>query len=511
MLYKETPFTGYCIALATGIICGSYMHSVLYCYAAVIILSVILVINISLHYKSRTSLIYGLILHCCIFFMGCSLSILQKNKLDYIVPGPHEFVLRTDDYPAPAARSLMLHTSIISVGGNNNNKNNKLLLYTDGRCLPPSLKPGSIIRFVSVPVEINDFNSSDNFDYRSFMNRRGFRYCIFCYDSISVIDEKPGLKHLGLMLRRYMFNRLKNTLTDEKSLAVVSAITLGYRELIDDEIKEEFRKSGIIHIMAVSGLHVGIISIIIVSLLKITRIRSGLVRLLISLMMIWTYAFVTGLSPSVTRASVMFSFLNTGYLINRPVKPLNSVMASAFVILVVNPTMIFEPSFLLSYSAVIVIVSNYRDLLAKITFRGRLLSSVWKILAISLLAQAGTIPFVAFFFGEIPMLSVLSNLFAIPLATIVLFAGFILILLAGLPMIPGLLNSILVYCVNTLSDAAAIIASWDMVVITADSLSAARTAILFFLLLALIRFFLDREKNNPHILLTITILYFIIP
>lgn len=511
MLYKETPFAGYCIALVTGIICGLKMHSVLYCNAAVFLLSLFLVINNSLYRHIRISIIYGLILHACIYFLGCSLSVLQTGMTGYIETTEKEFVLRTNDYPAPAGRSLMLQTSIINLGGDNGFKNNKLLLYTGSRYITPSLKPGSIIRLYSKAVEITDFNSTDNFDYRLFMNRRGFRYYAFCYDSISVIDEKPGLKHLGLRLRRTMFNRLKSTVTDERSLALVSAITLGYRELLDNDIKVEFRKSGIIHIMAVSGLHVGIISGIIILLLNCSRIKSGLVKLIISLMMIWTYALITGLSPSVTRATVMFSFLNTGYLINRPVNPLNSVMASAFLILVVNPAMIFEASFLLSYSAVIAIVINYRDMLSKIRLRGRLLGGLWKIIAISILAQAGTIPFVAFFFGEIPLLSVLANIFAIPLATIILISGFNLVLFSGLPIIPDILNNMLVYCVNILSDASAIIASWDWAVITAGKLSPVRTVILLLLSMALLRFLLAREKNNPHILLTLMILYFIIP
>ncbi len=511
MLYKETPFTGYCIALASGIICGSYMHTVIYCNAALIILSLFLIVNIILYKNKRSSISYGLIFHCCIFLLACSLSVLQSNKLGYIPPLPREFVLKTEDYPSPTARSLKVYTKIIKNSNANIAKNNKMVLYTDSRFIPSSLKPGSIISFVSTPVEITDFDSTDSFDYRLFMNRRGIRYCTFCYDSIAIIDERPTIKHLGLRLRKYLLNRLQKNLTEEKSLAIVSAMSLGYRDLLDDDIKEEFRKSGIIHIMAVSGLHVGIISMIIISLLKITRIRSGTVKLLISLLLVWTYALMTGLSPSVTRASVMFSFLNTGYLINRPAKPINSVMASAFFILLINPAMIYEASFLLSYSAVIVIVAHYKQLVSILNFRGRILSFVWKMIAISLLAQAGTIPFVALFFGEIPLLSILSNLFAIPLATIILSTGFALILFASVPLIPGLLSDILVYCVDTLTDAAALIASIDSSVITAGDISVGRAVILFFLLLFLTGFLLEREKTNPHIPLAIMILYFIIP
>ncbi|MDT8401993.1 MAG: ComEC/Rec2 family competence protein [Bacteroidales bacterium] len=511
MLYKETPFTGYCIALATGSICGSFMHSALYCNAAIFLLSASLILNIIICKNRIASISYGLVFHCCIFFLGCSLSVIKKNELACISPGPAHFVVRTDNYPAPAARSLKLHTSIITVNGYGNYKNNRLLVYTNEKYISPTLKPGSIISFVSSPVEISDFDSTDDFDYRLFMNRRGFRYSAFCYNDISVIDQKPGIRHLGLRLRNYLLNRLKEKVDDEKSLAIVSAMTLGYRDLLDDRVREEFRKSGIVHIMAVSGLHVGIISMMILSLLKVSRVKSEIVKLLISLFVIWTYALMTGLSPSVTRASVMFSFLNTGYLINRPVRPINSVMASAFVILLINPDLLYEASFLLSYSAVIAIVANYTKLVSLVNFRGHILGYVWKMIAISLLAQAGTLPFVAFFFGEIPLFSVVSNLFAIPLATIILCTGFALMLFSSLPLIPDLLGKVLVYCVNTLADAASAIASINRVSVSVGEISVIRTVILFFFLLALITYLLERERKNLHIPLTIMILYLIIP
>ncbi|MGM0668057.1 MAG: ComEC/Rec2 family competence protein, partial [Bacteroidota bacterium] len=477
MLYKDTPFTGYCIALASGIICSSYLHSAIFCNAALIILLVLLVTAGILHRKKISSISYGIIIHACIFTLGCSLAIINSRNPSFIPPGTREFVLITDDYPSPTSRSLKLHTSIIKSGDRKYGRRNKMVLYTDGRFISPSLPPGSIVRLLTNPLEISDFNPEDNFDYRAFMKRRGFRYYTFCYDSIAVIDEKPGIRHLGLRLRKNLLSGLEKNLDDQKSLAVVSAMCLGYRELLDDDIKDVFRKSGIMHIMAVSGLHVGIISMVILTLLKISRIRSGFVKLLISLLLIWTYALVTGLSPSVTRASIMFSFLNTGYLINRQVKPVNSVMASAFLILVIRPDMIYEASFLLSYSAVILIVVNYRKMVALLNFRGRILNYVWKMIVISLLAQAGTIPFVALFFGKIPLLSLVSNLFAIPLATIILLSGFALVLFASIPFIPLILAKILVYSVNTLSDAAAAVASLDIAVAGTGALSPARAVI----------------------------------
>ncbi|MDZ7738370.1 MAG: ComEC/Rec2 family competence protein [Bacteroidales bacterium] len=510
MLYKKTPFTSYCIALATGIICGQYLHSVAYCNVALILLSLFLTVNILFFSKLISSLPFGLILHGCIFLCGCSLAFMDKQNPVAISKGQHEFLIKTEAYPEKKPRSVMLQSSIISVDGNKYSKNNRLLVYTDSKLISDSLKPGSILSFRASPREIIDFDSTDNFDYRAYMNRKGYKYLCFCYDTIDYMGYKPGIRQLGTILRESLFLRLDSSLDNRKSLAIVSAITLGNRALLDNEIKDEFRKSGIIHILAVSGLHVGIISLITISLLRMAGLRSGLLKLSISLLVIWSYALISGLSPSVTRAAVMFSFLNTGYYINRPATALNSVMASAFIIMLAKPSIIFEASFLLSYSAVIFIVCNYRELSGKIRFRGRIMSWLWNMVAVSLLAQAGSISFVALFFGEVPLFSVLSSLFAIPLATLILSAGLALIILSSVPVISKLIANILVYCVNTLTDAASATASLPAAVIRVNDISAPAAVLLFLVLFATTRFILAKEKRNPHLLLVFAILYFII-
>ncbi len=510
MLYKKTPFTSYCIALATGIICGQYLHSVAYCNVALVILSLALTVNILFFSKLISSLSFGLILHCCILLCGCSLSFMDRQNPACISKGQHEFLVKTEAYPEQKTRSVALQSSIISVDGIRYNKNNRLLVYSDSIHLRDTIKPGSIISFRASPREIIDFDSLDNFDYRAYMNRRGYKYLCFCYDTFDYKAYKPGVRQLGTILRESLFNRLDSSLDNKKSLAIVSAITLGNRALLDKEIKDEFRQSGIIHILAVSGLHVGIISLITISLLRMAGLRSGLLKLSISLLVIWSYALISGLSPSVTRAAVMFSFLSTGYYINRPATPLNSVMASAFIIMLAKPSIIFEASFLLSYSAVIFIVCNYRELSEKIRFRGRILSWLWKMMAVSLLAQAGTISFVALFYGEVPLFSVLSSLFAIPLATLILSAGLALIILSSVPVISTLIADILVYCVDILTDAASATAALPAALIRVEDISVPAAVLLFLVLLATARFLLEKEKRNPHLALALTILYLII-
>ena len=144
-------------------------------------------------------------------------------------------------------------------------------------------------------------------------------------------------------------------------LALVAAITVGQKNMLDPEQKQYFIKAGVMHIMAVSGLHAVILSLFIFKLLFFLKGRLNILRILITLLILWSFAFVTGLTPSVLRATLMFSFLQAGNIMKRPVNGINSVLASAFVLILIRPSVIFDAGFLLSYSAVIFIICFYRD------------------------------------------------------------------------------------------------------------------------------------------------------
>ncbi len=508
MLYKENPFTGYLIALVPGIICGYYLHSNVTCTLSLVVLTTLITVISFLHREKINSVLFGVLLYAFVFFAGCLLSEIENRMPAGISEGDHRFILQIDNYPKPRSRSLMLETTAVNIDGNCAGNDMKLVLYSDDDCITEGFIPGKIISLTCPAIEITDFDTTDTFDYKAYMNRKGYRYCLFCYDSINIIDNRPGLLHAGQRLRSKLIKRLDSSLNNPECLALVSAMTLGYREMLDSNIKEQFRKSGIIHIIAVSGLHVGIISGIIFYLIKLLRIRSRHIKLFLPIIIIWAYALITGLSPSVTRASVMFSFLVTGQSINRPAKPLNSVMASAFFLLVLDPGMLLEASFLLSYSAVIFIISYYNKLAAIVRFKGVILRTVWKMLVVSFLAWTGTLPFVSFFFGEIPVLSIVSNLFAIPLATIILVSGFLLIIISPVPVISGILAGILDYSVNTISGSAAAISLLNTVIQVGD-MSAPAAVILFLLLFSVIGYLLEKENKKPHMVLFFGILYLI--
>ncbi len=231
------------------------------------------------------------------------------------------------------------------------------------------------------------------------------------------------LVHRALIIRQKIIDMYEKRGITGDTLALVAAITLGQKNLLDPEQKQYFMKAGVMHIMAVSGLHAVILSFFVFKMLFFLRGRFNIIRIIITLLILWSFAFVTGLTPSVLRATLMFSFLQAGMLMKRPVNSINSVLASAFVLILIRPSVIFDAGFQLSYSAVIFIISFYQDLYDKLQFKNRLRDKIWQMIVVSLVAQAGTLPLTIMLFNRFPVWFIISNIIIVPLSSLLIIIG----------------------------------------------------------------------------------------
>jgi competence protein ComEC len=206
-------------------------------------------------------------------------------------------------------------------------------------------------------------------------------------------------------------------------LALVAAITLGQKRMLDPEQKLNFIKAGVMHIMAVSGLHAIILSLFVFNVLFFMKRRFNILRIIITILILWSFAFVTGLTPSVLRATLMFSFLQAGKLIKRPANSINSVLASAFFLIIIKPSVIFDAGFLLSYSAVIYIICFYNDFYLILHFRNWLTDKIWQSAAVTIIAQAGTLPLTIMLFNRFPTYFILANITIVPVSNLLIITG----------------------------------------------------------------------------------------
>ena len=291
------------------------------------------------------------------------------------------------------------------------------------------------------------------FDFANYLVYNNIFHQQFIGDQFEKVGESvPNpMMAMSFQLREECKQLLTAHIGDEAVRSVMLAIVLGIKDELDNELQSAFSASGAMHVLAVSGLHVGIIYAIILLVFKLIRLDPYKRRWIIALMsiaLLWTYAFLTGLSPSVLRAVTMFSFVALARAMKRNGNIYNTLAASAFVLLCYNPYLIMSVGFQLSYLAVFGIVYLQPRFYRLITFRHSLLDKVWAITCVSLAAQLATAPLSMLYFHQFPSYFLISNLFIIPAAFVMLLMGLAMLIVSAIPVLGAALGWLIIAFVN---------------------------------------------------------------
>lgn len=429
MLTREIPFLRIIVPLCLGIICGLYIHPGLSGKVSIVITGAIWII-FSLRYNTRfVNIAFGAAFFYLMFALGLIIYTIEKESLSELKREKTLFTGVITDYPEKRPNSILLPVKLsqtVAKNGFTVRAKGSMLLYLPSDKLPQGIQPGDLILFSCIPNPIKNRGNPYEFDYKFYMENRGVKYYAFSGKNDILESESPktrNLKHKALIIRNRIISMYEERGITGERLAVVSAVTLGEKSQLDQEQKQNFIKAGVMHIMAVSGLHSVILSLFVFNLLFFLKGKFTIIRVVVTVLFLWSFAFVTGLTPSVLRATLMFSFLQAGLLLKRPVNPINSVLASAFVLIILRPSVIFDAGFLLSYSAVIFIISYYRDLYTLFPVRNKPVDFLWQSAAVTIVAQAGTLPLTIMLFNRFPVWFLLSNIIIVPLSSLLIIIG----------------------------------------------------------------------------------------
>ncbi|MGQ7868511.1 ComEC/Rec2 family competence protein [Sunxiuqinia sp. sy24] len=322
-----------------------------------------------------------------------------------------------------------------------------VLAYFEKKDSVSQLQPGNQIAARCRLQRIQNQGTPYGFDYQKFMANRQIYYSTYISTNNFNLIQNSRSQSLLLQaerLRSSLINQLRRYIKNDESLQVISALTLGYRKELSPETRSYFASTGAMHVLAVSGLHVGMIYLFLTSLFGFLK-RSGLGRLFFVLtigLLLWFYALLTGFSPSVQRATVMFTFILIGNSLKRPAAIYNSIAASAFILLLFNPNILFEVGFQLSYAAVTSIVFFFPRLEAIFQPRHKFLQRLWQLFCVSLSAQIGTFALSVYYFHQFPMYFWLSNFLVIPAAYLILGGTVLFFLFSAFSWIAGILASL---------------------------------------------------------------------
>ena len=308
--------------------------------------------------------------------------------------------------------------------------NQKLLVYLEKSKAIKDAETGDLIAARSTLKKIKGPEHPFEFDYRKYMAGKHICYSTFIFDKKFRIHKTTDLlvSINTEKIRTKLITILRSKLCDNQTFQIVSALTLGYKKELSPETRRCFTSTGAMHILAVSGLHVGMIFLFLKMLFAFMRhTQTGrFIFLFLTGSLLWLYACITGLSPSVQRAAFMFTFILIGENRHRPVSSYNTIAASAFFLLLINPGFLTDIGFQLSYAAVTSIVFFYPRIEQLITAQNKLLKKAGQLLGVSIAAQIGTFPLSVYYFHQFPVYFWLSNFVVIPAAYLFLVFTFLL-------------------------------------------------------------------------------------
>jgi len=313
--------------------------------------------------------------------------------------------------------------------------NGKIILYFQKQD-EFSLNYGDKIISTAKLNQIQGVQNPYAFDYGLYMQRRGIFDQSFIKENEWKLFSSNHLfsfQGLAIQFRSKLLSILNSLQFDKDNFAVAAALLIGYDEYLDDDLRARFAGSGAMHILCVSGLHVGIIFMLSNFLFGfLGKIKYGnVLKTGLILAIIWFYALITGLSPSVMRAATMFTFIALGNSFSRKSNTYNSLAASALLLLLIDPNLIYNIGFQLSYSAVFAILYVQPKIFQLFIIKNAILSKIWGLIGVSIAAQMGTFPLAVYYFHQFPNYFLLTNLWVIPLAFIIVSGG-IFVLIIGL-------------------------------------------------------------------------------
>nr|WP_236669096.1 ComEC/Rec2 family competence protein [Aquimarina mytili] len=354
-----------------------------------------------------------------------------------------------------------------------------------------------------IPIPLNP----DQFNYAKHMKKQYVYHQLRVSNYRLLNNHNPRWSILSLTdkLRKHINTQLtKHSFTSEQ-LSIINALLLGQRQDIDQQTFYNYRDAGAIHILAVSGLHVGIILLILNMILKpLDRYkRQGKIfKLVITLILLWCFAIIAGLSPSVIRAVTMFSFMAIGAQIKSKTSIYNSLFVSMFVLLCFNPLLLFSVGFQLSYLAVFAIVWMQPILARRYNPKFYFTKKIWETFTVTIAAQLGLLPLTLFYFHQFPGLFFVSNLIIIPFLGGILTYGIIVIILASIGILPQPIASLFGNCIDLMNGFIGWVARQHDFIITEIPFSWRMLGILYIVIITGVTTLQKHERRRPYSLIT---------
>jgi competence protein ComEC len=454
-------------SIILGIVFGYYLNpNSLILIPILLILLVILAISYFLTNKSFKQHYHFSILTYLLFFTIGITSITFKNQLNNKKHYSH-FIKNENKVVILITKKLKsntyYHKYTASISQLNDNKTlgSILINIKKDSLVNKAINVGAIFTIKTNFKEINKPLNPFQFDYSKYLEKQQIHHQISLKKKeLFLIKNENTVSNYVNNIHKQINKSLINSGFKKEELSIINALILGQRQYISKDLLQSYTNAGAIHILAVSGLHIGVLVLLLNFLFKpFERIKNGNnIKTGLIVLFLWMYAILAGLSPSIIRAVTMFTALSIGLYSNKKTPTIHSLIISIFVLLLFNPYFLFSVGFQLSYLAVFSIVYFY-PLLTKL-FRPKFwfFRKAWELFSISLSAQLGILPLSLYYFHQFPALFFVSSMVVIPFLGIILGVGILVISLSILTVLPTQLVTIYSWIIYQMNRFIALIA-----------------------------------------------------
>ncbi|WP_162126481.1 ComEC/Rec2 family competence protein [Flavobacterium phycosphaerae] len=315
----------------------------------------------------------------------------------------------------------------------------KVILNVSKKDTFTNLKIGSNIKVTGMILKNRKSFNLGLFDYSSYLENQGIYAQVYTKSNqIQIGKYESGLWADFSNFRETIITNLSHSAISKEELYVLNALILGQQQDISSEVLKDYQYAGAVHVLSVSGLHVGFILLFITFLLKpIRNSRKGsLLKLGIIILSLWSFAILAGLSPSIVRSVTMFSFVAIGMHLRRTVNIYHTLLVSMLLILLFKPSFLFDVGFQLSYLALFFILWLQPVLSQLWQPKNKIIRYFWSIITVSFAAQIGAMPLSIYYFHQFPGLFFVTNLLILPLLGVIMAVGVFAILIATFHTVP---------------------------------------------------------------------------
>ncbi len=477
-------------------------------FTCAIFLSLFLVLYFKYKNRNLKTLLFGIITYLLTLSVGM-LSFYIHQEVNQENHYSHLKSKQTDQINGIVIEELKPNASytkfIVEIDSFNHQKSSGKILVYFSKKNKDTLQIGNLIALQSHTKPLPKSFNPNSFDYSNYMKNQNVFHQTKCFEHDYFISGTvKNFNYYINHFRQKLVHSFENHGFSPKTKSIIQALLLGQKQQIDRETLTDYKNAGVVHILAISGLHIGIIYLFLnFALGFLNRFKHGKTfKLILIIVFLWFFALISGMSASITRAVTMFSVIALGNFLNRRNSVFNAVAASFLILLIYNPLHIFDVGFQLSYAAVISILL-FQPFYKKFYFsKNKIIVYVTDLFLVSITAQIGVLPLMMLYFKQVPTLFLLANLVVIPIATAILMLGIIVLCLNFVAMpLSLLIGKIISFLVELMNNYIHWLSSFKNYVIKDIAFTSWLTLTLYFIIASVIYWiYKPRSKHLLYVL-----------